>query len=113
MDREQQEICRRFGATFTPLDETCKVGISLSALRGNLPLHGLRHEPEDGTTGWFLWAGDWSDDENFFRPLHAHHLSEDRPEVLPYLALPPGWRFLIAPGHEDVWRDDNLTTEPK
>ena len=22
--------------------------------------------------------------------------------------LPPGWRFLIAPGHEDVWYDGSL-----
>ncbi len=27
------------------------------------------------------------------------------PEVLPYLALPPGWRFLIADGYEDGWFD--------
>jgi hypothetical protein len=27
---------------------------------------------------------------------------------MPYLSLPPGWRFLIAPGHEDVWEDQSL-----
>ena len=26
-------------------------------------------------------------------------------EVLPYLGLAPGWRFLLAPGHVDVWFD--------
>lgn len=36
------------------------------------------------------------------------HLRDHAPEVLPYLALPPGWRFLIAPGHEDVWFDEQL-----
>jgi hypothetical protein len=25
-----------------------------------------------------------------------------------YLALPPGWRFLIATNHEDVWFDAAL-----
>jgi hypothetical protein len=25
-----------------------------------------------------------------------------------YLALPAGWRFLLAPDHEDVWFDVNL-----
>jgi hypothetical protein len=30
------------------------------------------------------------------------------PAVLPYLELPPGWRFLIALGHEDVWEDPSL-----
>jgi hypothetical protein len=28
--------------------------------------------------------------------------------VFPYLALPPGWRFLLAPGYEDVWYDPTL-----
>ena len=30
------------------------------------------------------------------------------PEVLPYLALPPGWRFLLAPDYQDVWFDESL-----
>jgi hypothetical protein len=28
--------------------------------------------------------------------------------MAPYLALPPGWRFLIAPDYEDVWFDESL-----
>ena len=30
------------------------------------------------------------------------------PVALKYLALPPGWRFLEADGHEDVWHDSVL-----
>lgn len=108
MEEEQQEICKRFGAGFTPPDGTYKVGVSESALRGELPLHGLRHKPERRTTGWFIWAGDWSDDPEFFRPLHLYHLADYCPAVLPFLALPPGWRFMVAPGHEDVWSDSGL-----
>ncbi|WP_459213513.1 immunity protein Imm33 domain-containing protein [Paraburkholderia caribensis] len=29
---------------------------------------------------------------------------------MPYLGLPPGWRFLIAEGYEDVWEDAKLLT---
>ncbi len=29
-------------------------------------------------------------------------------DVLPYLGLPPGWRFLVAPGYVDVWEDPAL-----
>jgi hypothetical protein len=35
-------------------------------------------------------------------------LPERCPRALKYLALPPGWRFLDAPGHEDIWRDATL-----
>lgn len=30
------------------------------------------------------------------------------PEIKKYLGLPPGWRFLIAPGYEDIWFDEAL-----
>lgn len=31
------------------------------------------------------------------------------PEVLPYLELPPGYRFIIdGKGYEDVWFDESL-----
>ena len=37
---------------------------------------------------------------------------DQRPAIafstLPYLGLAPGWRFLIAPGYEDVWYDEKL-----
>ena len=46
----------------------------------------------------------------FFVPLHVVHLDEWCPEVKKYLGLPPGWRFLIAEGHEDVWFDESLLT---
>ncbi|WP_434048948.1 MULTISPECIES: immunity protein Imm33 domain-containing protein [Sorangium] len=28
-----------------------------------------------------------------------------------FLGLPPGWRFLIADEHEDVWKDPSLLNE--
>jgi hypothetical protein len=46
-----------------------------------------------------------SKDSDFFVPLHVTHLHEWSSGVLPYLALPPGWRFVIADGYEDVWFD--------
>lgn len=45
---------------------------------------------------------------DFFVPLHIGHLKDWYPSVLKYLGLPPGWRFLIAPGYEDVWFDAGL-----
>lgn len=76
---------------------------------GHPPLNGLRHPQEGDTSGWYLWAGtDLSDEPDFFVPLHVEHLEEWCPEAIPFLALPPGWRFLVAPGIEDVWEDLSL-----
>lgn len=108
MDEERRNLCQRYEAGFMPPEDADKVGISESALRGELPLNGLRHPPESGTTGWFIWSGAWSDDPEFFKPMHLSHLAAACPAALPFLALPPGWRFLVAPGHEDVWPDRDL-----
>ncbi len=74
----------------------------------NAPIHELRHPPEGQSCGWYIWTGDWSDAADFFSPVHVHHAADLYPDVLSYLALPPGWRFLIAPDYEDVWFDSAL-----
>ena len=61
------------------------------------------------TCGWYLWADEeMSEDDDFFKPMHVYHLIERCPNVVKYLALPPGWRFLLAGDHEDVWFDAKL-----
>jgi hypothetical protein len=40
--------------------------------------------------------------------MHVAHLAEECPEVLEFLALPPGWRYLVAGEHIDVWYDQAL-----
>ncbi len=75
-----------------------------------MPINGLRHPVNGDDCGWYIWAGGRIDqsDPGFFSPMHVEHLVVSRPEIEPYLALPPGWRFQIAPGHEDVWFDADL-----
>lgn len=108
MEDEQRAVCDRYGAQFARPDGDLKVGISKTALEGLIPLHGLRHQPEIGTTGWFIWGGEYSDADDFFVPMCLHHLTEECPAAVPYLALAPGWRFLVAPDYEDVWYDGSL-----
>lgn len=105
----QHAMCARFGVLPVSAPGTFKVGLGRTVGSGLLPLNGLRHEPTEDTTGWYIWAGaNLPDEPDFFLPLHVEHLGELVPEVIPYLTLPPGWRFLIAPGHEDVWEDVSL-----
>lgn len=68
----------------------------------------MRHPPEGYYSGWLWWAGEWSDADDFFLPLHAHHLVERCPAVAEYLIAPPGTRVVLAPGYADVWTDDAL-----
>jgi len=105
----QKEVCAEYDVSFCAANENAMTGISTGiGDSGAIPVHGLRHPIVDGTTGWFLWAGDYSDADDFFKPIHTKHLTEWCPNVIKFLGLPPGWRFLKAGNYEDVWFDKNL-----
>ncbi len=109
---KQRSLCARFGVrpNYPKLWE--KVGISRDWSPTGYPLNGLRNRPGSGTCGWYLWSGcELSDDPNYFMPLHFAHLKSRSDSVLAYMALPQGWRFLQAPGYEDVWYDENVDQE--
>jgi hypothetical protein len=107
-DNDQRALCARLEVAYEPPAAADKVGIALSTLHLQ-PINGLRHLPENGTCGWYIWGGtELSQSADFFQPLHVAHLEQTCPDVLPYLALPPGHRFLIAPGYDDVWEDQSL-----
>ena len=101
----QKQICNKYNATFQFTDLNLKVGISEGIKNGSEEINGVRVKEENGTSGWYFWTGEYSDDPNFFVPLHGKHLTKWAKNVIPYLGLPCGWRFLIAQEYEDVWQD--------
>jgi len=110
ISEDQARTCETYGVDPVACEPDLKVGIALASLQ-QLPLNALRHRPEAGTAGWYIWGGELSDAPNFFQPLHASHLDEYVPGLLPYLALAPGWRVLLAPDQVEVWHDPALLVE--
>lgn len=105
----QRAVCQRYELEPMLAPAHLKVGIARNVREGLFPINGLRHRPQGDTTGWYIWAGgEPSDDPRFFEPVHIEHLDKWCADVIPYLQLPPGTRFQIAPGHEDVWEDASL-----
>lgn len=105
----RDEICRLHGAFKLDIADTDIIGIAGNVFEGVLPINGLRHPPEGGTSGWYIWGGtEFSEDADFFRPSHYIHLKEMAPFVDKFFGLPPGWRFLAEPDYEDVWFDPSL-----
>lgn len=86
------------------------VGVSRSLLElgWTWPINGLRHQASNDASGWYVWTGELTTAADFFVPLHSEHLVDIVPELGAYLGLPPGSRFLLAPGYEDVWTDETL-----
>lgn len=104
---EQIAICARFQSDVVPSDPELKLGIALASLH-LLPINAVRHNQENGTCGWYIYGGKFSESPDFYQPLHAAHLAEYCPQIIPYLALAPGWKVILAPDYEDVWFDESV-----
>lgn len=104
-------VCKKYGceAFVIPLDQ--KVGISLSVREGLRPITAVRHRPVGDTTGWYIWAGEYSADPEFFKPLCVKHLDDWCPMVIPFLRLPPGWGVIVTEDYEDVWYDESFLVD--
>jgi len=107
----QLAICKQYGVASEPTSADDIAGVADSVMRGDIPLNGRRHPAPHGISGWYFWAGEVDipqDDDGFFEPHHLHHLDAVCSLVVPYLALPAGWRILLAPDYADVWFDSSL-----
>jgi hypothetical protein len=104
----QKALCFKRAVSYVPSPPDSKLGFALST-KGKLPINGLRLPLAGDTNGWYIWCGEnFSNDAEFFEPLHASHFYEDYPEVAKFLGLPPGFRFLFSQDHVDVWFDESL-----
>ncbi len=102
-----EDICLRYGSQCCFIDEGTMVAIAASTI-GNSPVYGVRLEAAPGAIEWFLWCGEHRDDVDFYAPYHAKHITEMLPLVVPYLALEPGFKFIVDDaGYEDVWRESD------
>lgn len=100
-------ICARYGVEYVASPLRSISGFARQTL-GRQPINGLRHGPVEGTSGWYIWCGDWSDSSDFYQPTHTEHIERELPEIADLLGLPPGYRFLKSGDYLDVWFDTTL-----
>lgn len=105
----QQEVCKKYHSEFEPLLSDEIVAVALGSL-GQQPIVGERIILQEGeNVSWFIHCGEFSEQVDFYQPIHWQHLAEMLPEVLPYLGLSQGFRFIIDhQGYEDVWFEPTI-----
>ena len=104
---KQKEICSMHNSTWKPINKKLNIGASADLVKD--PINGLRHPSEKGTTGWYIWTGEYSEADDFFQPICVEHLLQKRPDIIKYLGLDIGFRFLVDKnGYEDIWFDEKL-----
>ena len=104
----QSQTCERYGVAMVRSDMDSIFGFALNSSKLDAPLHGLRHTPVEGMSGWYIWTGEYDSAADFFSPLHLKHAAERCSEAIPFLGLPEGWRFLVKGDYVDVWFDEQL-----
>lgn len=92
-----------YDSAIVECDDKKKIGVAISSLKIQ-PIRGRRYLPQGDTEGWFIWGGEYSDHVDFYSPVHVGHVIDIVPIIVPYLALEPGFSFIIDfQGYEDVW----------
>ncbi len=77
----QKHICKKFNSKFVKPSENETVAIALDSL-GKIPITGIRNILEEGeNVSWFFYCGEFSEDDDFFKPMHISHLKTIFPKL--------------------------------
>ncbi len=106
--RSIADICKELGVNPMPPRPDEILGLARVA-RTAFHIWGDRTRPENGMCGWLIGSGENTGALDFFETTHVAHLAETCPLALPFLDLPPGYRFITdKDGYVDVWFDEEL-----
>ncbi|OTG87122.1 hypothetical protein B9T31_05815 [Acinetobacter sp. ANC 4558] len=106
---EQKLLCEEFESAYIELNGHDVVAVAVQTLNQE-PIVGIRKPPstEEGVS-WYIYGGELQEGEDFFETMTIKKLQDIIPEVLPYLALDIGYRFMIdGDDYEDVWKEGDL-----
>jgi hypothetical protein len=108
----QAAICARAQTEPSFLSPEARIGIGRDFDPTQIPINGHRHPVHGNMCGWYIWSGEeLSQDADYFEVICYKHLVNENWDWVIYLALPAGWRFLSAPGYEDIWYDAELLND--
>ncbi|SIS61936.1 hypothetical protein SAMN05421768_11419 [Chryseobacterium joostei] len=103
--RNQSEICSHYGLSIIFPNFNQMVVISQGVYEGK-DIEGIRYESPEHMSGWWLITDDYNDNIESLMTVHYHHIAFSRPDILKYLALPFGYRFLIENDEVEISKDD-------
>ena len=104
---EQKLLCEEFKSSYIKVSGDDVVAVAVNTLNQE-PIVGIRKKPEpEENVAWFIYGGEMGEGEDFFETMTVRELQDILPEVLPYLALAEGFRFMIDhEDYEDVWKEE-------
>ncbi|MDR6923734.1 hypothetical protein [Chryseobacterium sp. 2987] len=106
--RQQCEMCGQLNLiprfpTFNQL-----IVISDGVYEGK-DIEGIRYgDLPQNQCGWYLITDDYNDDIKTLKLVHFYHVAFSRPDILKYLAIPFGYRFLMQEDNIVISKDDDV-----
>lgn len=100
---EQHKICRGVSADFSPPRPDQMIVISDGVYEDD-DVEGVRYHSPSHMSGWWLTTDRYDGNVNSLKTVHAHHVTEKRPDLAKFIALPNGYRFFSPSG--EVWFDE-------
>ena len=103
---EQKLLCEEFGSAYIEVSGDDVIAVAVQTLNKD-PLVGIRKKSEtDENVSWYIQGGELEEGTDNFETMTVRELQELAPDVLPYLALDVGFRFMIdGDDYEDVWKE--------
>lgn len=102
--REQSEMCRQYN--FVPLFPNFNQSVVISdGVYEGKDIEGIRYDSPQNESGWYLITDDYNDDIKSLKVVHFYHVAFARPDILKYLALPFGYRFIMENGKNRIVKD--------
>jgi hypothetical protein len=104
--RSQSEICSQ--CELIPLfpNFNQQIVISKGVYEGK-EIEGIRYDSPEHMSGWWLITDDYDDNIESLMTVHYYHVAFKRPDILKYLALPFGYRFLAENGKVQIMKDED------
>lgn len=104
--RSQSEICSQIEVS--PLFPTFSQNVVISkGVYEGKEIEGIRYDSPEHMSGWWLITDDYDDNIESLMTVHYYHVAFKRPDILKYLALPFGYRFLLEDGNLKIMKDED------
>ncbi|WP_336703639.1 immunity protein Imm33 domain-containing protein [Chryseobacterium indologenes] len=103
--REQSEVC--WQQNLIPLFPNFNQSVVISdEVYEGKDIEGIRYDSPQDESGWYLITDDYNDDIKSLKMVHFYHVAFARPDILQYLAIPFGYRFIMKNGNIEIHKDE-------
>ncbi|WP_419868699.1 immunity protein Imm33 domain-containing protein [Chryseobacterium sp. CT-SW4] len=103
--KSQSELCSEYSLLPIFPNFNQMIVISKGVYEGKA-IEGIRYDSPEHMSGWWLITDDYDDNIESLMTVHYYHVAFQRPDVLKYLALPFGYRFLMKDENIEIFKDE-------